>query len=109
MKALPIIARDCQWTETSLGKLRALPMNGDPLWKWQDKDAFWKTIAVGIREAIAELPAPSSQTRLEHPYPLPSVPAQDATMVRSAYRLLHQYHRHLFDIIRQVLHASAAH
>jgi TIR domain len=108
MKVIPIIVRECQWTETALGELRALPMTGEPLKKWQDEDAFWKTIAVGIREAITEFSAQQPTTSTEPTFTQPSAPAKDMTRVRSAYRLLHQYHRHLFDVVRQVLHESAA-
>lgn len=55
-RVIPIIVRDCQLTGSPLARLRALPKTGEPLSKWQDVDAFWKAIAIGIQEAIAELP-----------------------------------------------------
>lgn len=108
MVIIPIIIRECEWTETALGKLRPLPAAGEPIRKWQDQDAFWKAVAVGLREAIRALHARKDSGPTAQGNPEPPSATEGTASVREAYRLLHRYHRHLLNICEQVLQASSA-
>ena len=51
-RVIPIILRRCDWEETPIGELQALPPEGKPISLWTDKDeAFWNVIK-GIRATV---------------------------------------------------------
>jgi len=52
---IPIILRPCDWKNTQLGNLLALPKDGKPVNVWPDKDAAYEDIAAGVRRAIGKL------------------------------------------------------
>jgi hypothetical protein len=53
---VPVIVRECDWQVTPLGDIQALPANGKPVMAWHPHDKAWKTVAIGIREALSQPP-----------------------------------------------------
>ena len=54
-RVIPIILRPCEWKETDLAKIQALPRDGKPISRWQDPDEAWIDVTQGIRRAIDSL------------------------------------------------------
>jgi hypothetical protein len=64
-RVIPVILRPCDWHNSEIGKLEALPTDGRPVTSqdW-DLDAALTAVAQGIRRAVKELqdrPAPSKE------------------------------------------------
>jgi hypothetical protein len=53
VQVIPIIIRDCDWQESPLGKLQALPTDGRAIASWEDRDAAFTNVARGIRSAVS--------------------------------------------------------
>ena len=53
---IPIILRPTDWKSSPFSKLQALPTNGRPVTKWQNRDEALLDVARGIREAVKKLP-----------------------------------------------------
>jgi hypothetical protein len=51
---IPIILRPCDWQESPLGKLQALPTDGRAVTTWQDRDEAFLDVTKGIRLVIKE-------------------------------------------------------
>jgi len=49
---IPIILRPCQWQNSQLGRLQALPKNGKPVTKWSNKDEAFLHVVQEISRAI---------------------------------------------------------
>lgn len=47
---VPVIARRCDWAETKLKHLNALPPDGRPLSDWAAPDDYWYAVEQGIKE-----------------------------------------------------------
>src|SRR5262249_19936683 len=66
-RVIPIILRDCDWSDAPFGKLQALPKNAKPVKSWADQDEAFIDIAKGIKMAIAEIvpavPSPATGSR----------------------------------------------
>jgi hypothetical protein len=54
-RVIPIILRNCEWSDAPFGKLQALPKNAKPVKSWADPDEAFTDIAKGIKKAIAEI------------------------------------------------------
>lgn len=52
---IPIIVRPCKWDTAPFAKLQALPSDGRPLSRWEDKDEACLDVANGIMKLVAEL------------------------------------------------------
>ncbi|MEI7728057.1 MAG: COR domain-containing protein [Verrucomicrobiota bacterium] len=52
---IPVILRDCDWHCAPFSKLQALPKDGRPVKKWEDRDTAWTDVAKGIRRVAEEL------------------------------------------------------
>jgi hypothetical protein len=53
---IPVIIRPTDdWREFESGKITALPTDGKPLSKWDDKDEFWESVQQGIRKQVEKL------------------------------------------------------
>jgi hypothetical protein len=52
---IPIIIRPCEWKETRLKDLQALPRDGKPITLWPNRDKAWTDVVQGIRRAIDDL------------------------------------------------------
>jgi hypothetical protein len=50
---VPIILKPCDWQETPLGELQALPDAGRPVLSWRDRDKAWHAVARGLRRLIS--------------------------------------------------------
>lgn len=50
---IPVIVRDCLWTQTPLAQIQALPRKGVKLADWPDADAFWRTVAEGVLGCVS--------------------------------------------------------
>jgi hypothetical protein len=48
---IPIIVRPCDWRSTSIGRLQALPTDGQPITgrKWKNQDEAWTDVIRGLR------------------------------------------------------------
>jgi len=61
-RVIPVILRPCDWHTSLFGKLQALPKNGKPVTKWNNRDEALTDVAKGLRAVIAEMiAAPSKQ------------------------------------------------
>lgn len=54
-KVIPIILRPCQWRDSPLSKLQALPKDGKPVTRWDDRDEAWNNVADGIKNVAEEM------------------------------------------------------
>jgi len=54
-RVIPVILRPCQWTRTPIGQLQALPKDGKPVTRWDDRDEAFLDVAEGIRLAAESL------------------------------------------------------
>lgn len=52
---IPVIVRTCDWLESPLKDIVALPEDGQPISKWEDADDAYMNVVKGIKKAIAEL------------------------------------------------------
>lgn len=52
---VPIIVRPCDWKESILGTLQALPSNVEPVTKWDDVDEAWLDVVEGLKKSISLL------------------------------------------------------
>lgn len=75
-RVIPIILRPCDWKNTPLGRLQALPKNGQPMTTWSDRDLAFLEVAKGIRQAIKDIADnPSSSlysSAIKQPAPAPN-------------------------------------
>jgi len=49
---VPIILRNCKWTNLPYAKLQALPRNAKPISEYEDKDAAFTEVATGIERLV---------------------------------------------------------
>ncbi|MEP7232150.1 MAG: toll/interleukin-1 receptor domain-containing protein [Ginsengibacter sp.] len=54
-RVVPIILRSCDWQNTVLSKLQALPESGKPISKWQDEDEAFLNIVEGLKKTIKQV------------------------------------------------------
>ena len=52
-KVVPIILRPCDWQDSPLGVLQALPSEGRPVSSWSNRDQAWLDVAQGLRRLIS--------------------------------------------------------
>src|SRR5258708_29265334 len=57
-RVIPIILRPVDWSNAPFARLQALPREGKPVTKWEDKDAAFLEVSKGIRRVIEELRTP---------------------------------------------------
>lgn len=63
---IPVILRACDWKNTPLGELLAVPTDAKPITKWPDEDEAFLDVVSAIRRALKAKPsgsAPSSSSR----------------------------------------------
>ncbi|PQP34741.1 hypothetical protein C6A37_06175 [Desulfobacteraceae bacterium SEEP-SAG9] len=48
---IPIIIRPCDWNDSPLGKIQALPTDATPVNTWPNEDSAWTIIVQGIKKA----------------------------------------------------------
>jgi len=65
---IPVILRPCDWTESVLRNLQALPSRGKPISTWDNEDEALLDVVRGIRAvverlSVAELPGPVTPRR----------------------------------------------
>jgi hypothetical protein len=61
---IPVILRPCNWKDTPLGKLQALPKGAKPVVKWDDINDAFLSITEGIKQVVKRItPPPPSITR----------------------------------------------
>lgn len=51
---IPIIIRDCDWHDSSLGNIQGLPKDGLPVAKWDDPDTAWLDVVKGLKKVASE-------------------------------------------------------
>lgn len=51
-KVIPIILRAADWQNAPFAKLQALPREGKPIAKWDDKDEAWLDVNSGLRAIV---------------------------------------------------------
>lgn len=61
-RVIPIILRACDWKDTPLGKLQALPKDGKPVTSWNNIDEAFLDIVKGLRRVCAEIQSEQSTT-----------------------------------------------
>ena len=49
---VPVIVRACDWMNTYLGKLQAVPTDGKPIANWKNRDDAWLNVTNGIRSVV---------------------------------------------------------
>lgn len=53
---IPIILRDCAWKEVNgISNILALPKDGKPVKKWNDKDEAWQNVYEGIKDQVNKI------------------------------------------------------
>ncbi|WP_126310359.1 SAVED domain-containing protein [Methylomusa anaerophila] len=56
---IPVILRDCDWKDAPFAKLLAIPTDGKPINKWDDRDSAFLDVAMYIRRKIEKMVNPS--------------------------------------------------
>lgn len=51
-RVIPIILRPCNWEETELADLQALPKNGKPVTQWDDEEEAYLDIAMNVLKTV---------------------------------------------------------
>jgi hypothetical protein len=51
---VPVILRACDWENSPLGPLQALPSNGRAVLSWANRDEAWLDVVKGLRRIISE-------------------------------------------------------
>ena len=51
-RVIPVILQPCDWQTSSLAGLQALPKDGKPVTKWQNRNDAWLNVAQGIRAVL---------------------------------------------------------
>jgi hypothetical protein len=54
-RLVPVILRPCLWQRSPFGELQALPRNGRPLSRWEDRDEACLDVAVGVMSIVDAL------------------------------------------------------
>src|SRR5262245_5386906 len=96
---IPIILRDCDWSDTPFSKLQALPKDARPITSWENIDEAFTNVATGLKKAIGEMSpaAPREQGRYHEVKTDPplgrmntatNAQAHDNTLNQGASRLL---------------------
>jgi len=63
---LPIILRPCNWKELPIGVFQALPENGKPITRWQNRDEAFQNVVAGIQEVVKRLITQRSEPMNTH-------------------------------------------
>jgi hypothetical protein len=58
-RVVPVILRPCDWQETPIRRLQALPRGGKPITTWANMDEALCDVARGIRKVVRELVGPA--------------------------------------------------
>jgi hypothetical protein len=76
VQVIPIVVRPCEWRQLPIGRLQALPMNGDSISEWGSADNAWTEVATSLRRMIdnillisASLPSATLPPIWNIPYP----------------------------------------
>jgi len=80
---IPVIVRPCDWQSSPVGKLQALPNDGQPLTTWPNLDEGILDVVAGVREVATEISAERAATKSSEP-PLSRVIHTAAYQFRSA-------------------------
>lgn len=51
-RVIPVIARQCDWANTPLAKLRGTPRDNRPVKSWPDRNEAWLDVARDVRNAL---------------------------------------------------------
>jgi hypothetical protein len=66
-RVIPIILRDCDWTDAPFITLQALPRDAKPITIWENIDEAFKDVTIGLKRAIRELsPVPNQEHGRHH-------------------------------------------
>src|SRR5262249_1372087 len=82
-RGIPIVVRFGDWKQLPMGKLKALPMDDNPIDEWTYADQAWTQVAIDLRRMIQDVPQlPPSGSSPPPPLPLkPYTPfLNDATV-----------------------------
>ena len=83
-RVIPVILRPCDWLDTPIARLQAVPKDARPITQWADRDVAYVDIAAAIRRAVRELmevrakPEPPQAPPTPRPNPLPQAGQGDA-------------------------------
>src|SRR6266496_3146901 len=55
VRLIPIIIRPCEWKQSPLGRLQALPSKGRPVNAWRPQDDAYNEIGTGIRKVVDDV------------------------------------------------------
>ena len=61
-RVVPIIVRECDWTQAPFGRLQALPKDALPVKSWEDRDSAWASVTRGLRQIVRALAGEIGQT-----------------------------------------------
>ena len=55
MRVVPLIVRPCDWQSTPLGRLKAIPKDGQPITTWPNQDEGWLDVSRELRRLLKSL------------------------------------------------------
>lgn len=55
VRAIPVILRSCEWHETSLSRLQAIPKGGIPVADWSDRNEAWGEVTRSIHSVVKQV------------------------------------------------------
>src|SRR5262249_4445290 len=84
---IPLLLRPVDWQPASFAHLQALPRNGKPVTRWEDRDEAFADIAKDIRLAIEQwqapsVPQPQKSTTYGPSYPFLTSARKDLSLVK---------------------------
>jgi NB-ARC domain/TIR domain/APAF-1 helical domain len=63
VRVIPIILRPCDWNNTRLRNLQALPQDAKPVTRWSNRDQAFLNITEGIRRVVHDLGPPVAASK----------------------------------------------
>ena len=54
-RVVPILLRGCDWKDSPLGCLQALPTSEKPVKNWRNRDKAWADVVRGLREVFGQI------------------------------------------------------
>jgi Uncharacterized conserved protein len=78
-RVIPVILRPCDWQDTPIAELQAVPKDARPITQWGDRDLAYLDVTSAIRRAVEELTAAREQPKPAAPSPGAFAPPSPAS------------------------------
>lgn len=91
-RVIPIVLRPCDWRGSPFGALQALPTGGKPVVQWDNRDAAFLDVAMGIRTTVQSLlrHRPIRPAKQQEAYDSPQ-PEAEKSLLQKCLSFLHDF------------------